>query len=117
MTMFELVWTPQAAKDYARLKAAAQKAVSSRRKSGRSKSSKQEGLHKQVHKALRLLSQNPKHPSLQTYEFHSLEHPYDSREKVFEAYAQSKTASAYRIFWCYGPEKRQRTIIAITPHP
>ena len=24
---------------------------------------------------------------------------------------------AYRLFWCYGPESGQITIIAITPHP
>ena len=115
--MFELAWTDQAAKEYARLKAAAIKALAARQRSGKSKSSKPQGLFKQVHKSLQLLSQNPKHPSLQTHEFHSLEHPYANGQKVFQAYAQNKTASAYRIFFCYGPGKRQRTVIAITPHP
>jgi hypothetical protein len=31
--------------------------------------------------------------------------------------AQNKTPGADRIFWCYGPEKGEMTIIAITPHP
>ena len=54
---------------------------------------------------------------LHTHEYDSLEHPFDPQGKVFEAYAQNKTPGAYRIFWCYGPEKEEMTIIAITPHP
>jgi hypothetical protein len=37
-------------------------------------------------------------------------------EDIFEAYAQNKTPGAYRIFWFYGPEKKQITIVAITAH-
>jgi hypothetical protein len=76
-----------------------------------------EGLVKQIKKSLGYLQHNPKHPSLQTHPYTSIENPYHPKEKVFEAYAQNKTSSAYRIFWCYGPNKRQITIIAITPHP
>jgi hypothetical protein len=44
--------------------------------------------------------------------------PYKSDgEKVFECYAQNKTPSAYRIFFFYGRDKNQITVIAITPHP
>ena len=74
------------------------------------------GLVKQVRKTLGYLQSNPKHPSLQTHSYSSIEHPYHSAEKVFEAYAQNNTPSAYRVFWCYGPERRQITSIAITPH-
>ena len=75
------------------------------------------GLVKQVKKSLGYLHTNPRHPSLRTHVFSSLPHPYHPKEKVFEAYVQHRTPAAYRIFWCYGPEKRQMTIIAITPHP
>lgn len=71
----------------------------------------------QVKKSLGYLQVNPRHPSLKTHEYHSISHPWDSKAKVFEAYAQNNTPSAYRIFWCYGPDKKQITIIAITPHP
>ena len=71
--------------------------------------------YKAVKKALQLLSQNPRHPGLQTHEFTSLKGP--SGEKVFEAYAEQATPAAYRIFWYYGPEGNQITIVAITPHP
>ncbi|MCP4902249.1 MAG: hypothetical protein GY906_35225 [bacterium] len=70
---------------------------------------------KAVRKAFAFLESDPRHPSLNTHKFSSLVGP-DGQE-VFEAYAESKTPAAYRIFWIYGPEKREITIIAITPHP
>jgi hypothetical protein len=71
--------------------------------------------YKAVRKAIRLLSSNPRHKSLQTHEFSSLKGP--KGEKIFEAYAEQSTPAAYRVFWYYGPGKDQITIIAITPHP
>ena len=75
------------------------------------------GLVKQIKKSLGYLQTNPRHSSLNTHEYTSISHPFNPEEKVFEAYAQNNTPSTCRIFWCYGPEKRQITIIAITPHP
>jgi hypothetical protein len=79
---------------------------------------KDKGLEKRynaVKKAIRFLSENPRHKSLKTHEFTSLSGP--KGEKIFEAYAEQSTPAAYRIFWYYGPSKNQITIIAITPHP
>ena len=76
-----------------------------------------EGLFKQVEKCVRLLRTDPRHPGLRTHEYSSIENPFDSRKKVFEAYVQNQTPGAYRVFWCYGPGDREITIIAITPHP
>jgi hypothetical protein len=115
--MFEIRWLPTAQKVYESLRDKAEKSRQARAKSGRKKSTKDEGLFKQVYKTLELLSANPKYPGLQTHEFSSLPHPYKKGEKVFEAYAQNRTPGAYRVFWCYGPEKGEITIIAITPHP
>lgn len=64
---------------------------------------------------LRELETNLRHPSLQTHEYISLKGP--NGEKVFEAYAQQRTPSAYRVFWFYGPGKDQITIATIIPHP
>lgn len=75
------------------------------------------GLVKQLKKTLGFLQTNPRHPSLQTHVFHSLEHPYNPKDKVFEAYVQQHTPAAYRLFWCFGPKQGQITVIAITPHP
>jgi len=69
-----------------------------------------------VEKCVRLLLENPKHPGLRTHEFFSIEHPYEKGAKVFEAYVQNRTPGAYRLFWCYGPDKGEITIIAITAH-
>ena len=99
--MFELVFAAAARRELERLGG----------------TSRHEGLVKQINKSLGYLQHNPKHPSLRTHPYRSIEHPYHPNEKVFEAYAQNKTPSAYRIFWCYGPKKRQITIVAITPHP
>lgn len=99
--MFELVFIRQAREELARLEGVARHA----------------GLVRQVKKTLGFLQTNPRHPSLQTHVFHSLEHPYHPSQKVFEAYVQHRTPAAYRLFWCYGPGKGQITILAITPHP
>lgn len=114
---FELDWTQEASNQYDGLRRAAEQAATTRRETGKKKSSKQEGLFKQVHKCVTHLMANPRHPGLETHEYDSLENPYDPNDKVFEAYAQNKTPGAYRVFWCYGPSKGRITIIAITPHP
>ncbi len=68
-----------------------------------------------VRKALAYLEINPRHKSLNTHKYSSLEGA--NGEEIFEAYAQNKTPSSYRIFWHYGPGKDTITIVAITPHP
>jgi len=114
---FSPVWTDEAAEVYSDLKSKAEAALKARKKSGQSKSSRQEGLFKQVKKCIDLLLENPRHPGLNTHEFKSEPNPYSRDEKVFEAYAQQNTPAAYRVFWCYGPEQGQITIITITSHP
>ncbi len=99
--MFELKFTPSARADFEALRTNPSRA----------------GLLKQLQKTCGFLQTNPRHPSLQTHEYHSIPHPFSKNEKVFEAYAQNQTPGAYRVFWCYGPEKKQITIIAIAPHP
>jgi hypothetical protein len=121
---FRLRWTSEATETFQELRRAAEQAAHTRAKANkqsggkkRTKSSKQEGLFKQVAKAIRQLATDPRHSSLNTHEYDSLENPFDPKGKVFEAYAQNNTPGAYRIFWCYGPEKGEMTILAITPHP
>ena len=81
-----------------------------------------EGILRQVRKTLGMLETNIRHPSLNTHKYDSLEGP--NGEEVFEAYAQNRTAGAYRIFFLYGPDRvegKRRvprlTIVAITPQP
>ena len=114
---FRVCWTPAAKATFLRLQADAEAAIAKGKSTRRSKTSKAEGLFKQVTKCVRLLADNPRHPGLQTHEFTSIEHPSEPGGKVFEAYVQNRTPGAYRLFWCYGPDRSEITIIAITPHP
>jgi hypothetical protein len=97
--MVELIFTPQADSDLRELESDLSR----------------KDILKAVRKTFGFLETNLRHPSLHTHEFKSLRGP--SGEKVFEAYAQQRTPSAFRIFWYYGPEKGQITIVSITPHP
>lgn len=115
--MFELKWTVEAADIFRELEQRAEISFNNRKKRSQKKSSKIEGLFKQVHKTVNLLKSNPRHRGLHTHEYDSIEHPFDQKQKVFEAYAQNNTPAAYRIFWCYGPVQKQITIIDITAHP
>ncbi len=73
------------------------------------------GVAKAVAKSIGLMVHNLKHPSLNTHKYDELSGP--NGEEVFESYAQNNTPGAYRIFWYYGPEKRQITVIEICSHP
>lgn len=115
--MFTDCWMPEAKEQYCALEKAAERAHTTRLKNNKQKSSRQEGLLKQVRKTIKLLLQNPRHPSLETHVYDSLINPYEQSKKVFEAYAQNNTPAAYRVFWCYGPGERQITILSITAHP
>ena len=114
---FKPLWTEEAAAAFGKLQAAALTSLENRKRKKNAKASKAEGLFKQVEKCVRLLLENPKHPSLQTHAYDSIESPYVPSERVFEAYVQNHTPGAYRLFWCYGPAQGQITIIAITEHP
>ena len=115
--MFEDKWLPEAAQAYKQIRDAAKRSLDKRLRAKSKKPSQAEGLFKQVHKTIARLKSNPRRPGLQTHEFHSLPRPYSPGEKIVDAYVQHKTPGAYRVFWCYGPDKGQITIIAITPHP
>lgn len=97
--MFQLFFTDQSDKDLKKLET--NNALTKRLKA--------------VRKTLAYLETNPRHPSLNTHKYSALEGP--NGEEVFEAYAENKTPAAYRIFWYYGPNKKEITILAITPHP
>lgn len=70
---------------------------------------------KAVNKILGFMETNLRHPSLHTHKYDEIEGL--NSEEVFESYAQNKTPGAYRIFWHYGPKKKQITILEIGPHP
>lgn len=71
-------------------------------------------LLNQLRKALGFMETNLKHPSLNTHKFDALQCKLGD---VFESYVQNRTPGAFRIFWVYGPGKKQIYILDITPHP
>jgi hypothetical protein len=74
-----------------------------------------EKLYKKMGKAMALLSSEPKHPGLHSHEIESLSRRYGLR--VWQSYLENKTSGAGRIYWIYGPEKNEITIIGLEPHP
>jgi hypothetical protein len=71
--------------------------------------------YKAVNKALGLMQTNLRHSSLNTHKYDAIKSPFG--REVFESYAENRTPGAYRIYWCYGPERNELYVIAITPHP
>ncbi len=115
---FSIIWTDDAGGEYEYLRVDAARTWNARKDTGGGATSQVEGLFFQIAKAIDLLADNPRHPSLQTHEYHgACEHPYKRGDKVFEAYAQNRTADAYRIVWCYGPDRGEITLLAIVGHP
>lgn len=66
-------------------------------------------------KALRLLSDNPRHNSLNSHEILPLTQKYAI--KIWQSYLENNVSSAGRIFWTYGPNQGEITILGIEPHP
>lgn len=80
----------------------------------------QEARLKKVRKALKHLESNPRHPGLHSHPYERF--PVDRNVKVWDSYVEINTPSAWRIFWCYGPNDPAAqlpviTVLAITPHP
>ena len=78
------------------------------------KNRNQQGLIKQIKKALRHLSESPNHPGLKSHPIKNLDEIYGT--KVFSSYAQNNTPQAHCILWTYGPGAKQITILAVIPH-
>src|SRR6266404_2743782 len=75
----------------------------------------EEKFFKNLVKALGYLSENPRHNSLRSHEIEELTRRYGIN--IFQSYLENKTPSAGRMFWAYGPDKGDITILAIEPHP
>ena len=73
-------------------------------------------IYRKLGKAMKLLSGNPRHPGLHSHEISVLTKRYGGI-KVWESYLENNTPGAGRIFWVYGPEQNDITVIGIEPHP
>jgi len=72
-------------------------------------------LFAKVEKAIRFLRENPAHPGLNSHTIDAL----TKREgfTVYESYLENNTPGAGRMFWAYGPDKNDITILGVVPHP
>jgi hypothetical protein len=81
--MFKIKWTHISEKQYNEIK----------------NDNSKKGLFKQIKKTIKFLSINPRHQSLNTHEYETLTQQFG--QKVFVAYIQNQTPSAYRLFFNY----------------
>jgi hypothetical protein len=72
-------------------------------------------LFKKLVKTLNYLSQNPRHNSLNSHEIDDLTRKYGL--KIFQSYLENNTPAAGRLFWAYGPDQKDITVLAIETHP
>ena len=75
----------------------------------------EERFFKKLGKALAYLAENPRHNSLASHEIDDLTRKCGF--KIFQSYLENRTPAAGRIFWTYGPDKLDITVLAIEPHP
>lgn len=75
----------------------------------------EEQLYKKWGNALKKLAEDPAYPGLQTHEIPPLSKRYGI--KVWQSYLENKTSHAMRMYWVYGPDQQEITIIGLEPHP
>jgi len=72
-------------------------------------------FYRKLINALGYLRENPRHNSLASHEIDVLSRKCGFR--VFQSYLENKTPAAGRMFWSYGPDKGDITILGVEPHP
>jgi hypothetical protein len=72
-------------------------------------------LYKKWGSAVKKLAMNPHYPGLNSHEIEPLSRRYGM--KVWESYLENNTSGARRMFWVYGPNQMEITIIGLDPHP
>ena len=72
-------------------------------------------LFKKLVNCFKKLSSDPKYPGLCTHDIEALTKRYG--KKVWQSYLENSKPAAGRIFWVYGPNKSDITIIGLEPHP
>ena len=71
--------------------------------------------YRKLTKALGYLRENPRHNSLASHEIDVLSRKCGFR--VFQSYLENRKPAAGRVFWTYGPEKGDITILGVESHP
>lgn len=66
-------------------------------------------------KCFKKLSLDPYYPSLKTHEITVSSKRYGI--KVWQSYLENNRSKARRMYWVYGPNSNEITIIGLEPHP
>ena len=88
--------------------------LSTRKLQGKLEKNEEKFFKKWV-KTLGYLEQNPRHNSLASHEIDDLTRKHGF--KIFQSYLENATPAAGRLFWAYGPDKGDITVLAVEPHP
>lgn len=70
---------------------------------------------KKLRKTITQLGANPQHPGLHTHRYTSLDATFG--EPIWQSYVENHSPTAWRVWWFYGPQTDQITIVAVGPHP
>ena len=72
-------------------------------------------LYQKWGNTIKKLSNDSKYPSLNTHEIEPLSKRYGM--KVWQSYLENNKSNAMRMYWVYGPNPNEITIIGLEPHP
>ena len=72
-------------------------------------------LYRKLRKTIEHLQVDPRHPGLQSHEIEILTQRYGV--KIWQSYLENMRSGARRVFWVYGPQKKEITILAVENHP
>jgi hypothetical protein len=72
-------------------------------------------LFKKLTKTLNHLRNNPRHPGLEAHDIADLTKRYGF--KVWQSYLENRKPAAGRLFWVYGPGRKEISVLGLEPHP
>ena len=78
-------------------------------------SEQERNLYQKWGQAMRHLSLDPMYPGLNSHEIPQLTKRVG--KKVWQSYLENRKSGAMRMYWVYGPQKQEITIIGLASHP
>jgi hypothetical protein len=73
--------------------------------------------YKKVIRCLAKLAADPSYPGLASHRYDTIRNFSVSQEAIWESYVENAAPSAWRVWWYYGPEDGQITVVDLGPHP
>ena len=71
--------------------------------------------HTKVQNCLGRLEQDPRYKGLNSHQFEAFDDIFG--EKIWESYVENRTPAAWRVWWFYGPDQGQISVVKIAQHP